>query len=71
MNDDKVLLDAAYIKLRNNEPMSEMDFKRIMNLIANSSWGIGEVDKALVAGLQSQLIALLQQRFMKGQQPTA
>ena len=67
MNDDKILLDAAYIKLRNNEPMSLNDLQRVIGLIQNSSFTIQGATAEEVAGAQSQLITMLQQKFMKGQ----
>ena len=69
MNDDKQLLDAAYIKLRNNEPMSGNDMKRLINLIVSATWQLEPMSQEIEAGLQSQMIAALQQRFMQGQQP--
>ena len=68
MNDEKILLDAAYIKLRNNEPMSLIDLQRIHTLIENSSFNVNKFDDAEHAGATSRLILMLQERFMKGQQ---
>lgn len=67
MNDDKTLLDAAYIKLRNGEPMSLTDLQRIIGLIQNAPFSIQGASPEEVAGAQSQLISMLQQKFMQGQ----
>jgi len=68
MNDDKILLDAAYIKLRNNEPMSLIDLDRIIGLIERASFQLNEIKPEHVAGMQSKLITVLQKKFMQGQQ---
>jgi len=67
MNDERILLDAAYIKLRNNEPMSLTDMQRIAQLIESASFSIQSPQTAEIAGFQSSLIKLLQDKFMKGQ----
>ena len=68
MNDEKTLLDAAYIKLRNNEPMSLIDFQRIADLITSASFDVNKINEAEFAGVQSDFIGKLQARFMQGQQ---
>lgn len=67
MNDERILLDAAYIKLRNNEPMSLFDLQRIHNLIERASFETNKFEDADLAGAQSNLILMLQNKFMKGQ----
>ncbi len=68
MNDEKILLDAAYIKLRNDEPMSLIDLQRIFQLIEKASFMVNRFDEAEQAGVQSRGILMLQKKFMKGQQ---
>lgn len=68
MNDEQILLDAAYIKLRNNEPMSLIDFQRLANLFETASFGLNIFDESEKAGIQSKFILMLQERFMKGNQ---
>ena len=67
MNDERILLDAAYIKLRNGEPMSLIDLQRIHQLIEQASFQVNRFDEAEQAGVQSRLILMLQEKFMKGQ----
>jgi hypothetical protein len=67
MNDDKILLDAAYIKLRNDEPMSLIDLQRIWQLIERASFNVNRFDEAEQAGVQSAGIMMMQTKFMKGQ----
>ncbi len=67
MNDEKILLDAAYIKLRNDEPMSLIDLQRISQLIERASFSVNRFDEAEQAGVQSRMILMLQEKFMKGQ----
>ena len=67
MNDEKILLDAAYIKLRNDEPMSLIDLQRIFQLIERASFNVNRFDEAEQAGVQSGGILMLQKKFMKGQ----
>ena len=67
MNDEKILLDAAYIKLRSDEPMSLIDLQRIFQLIERASFAVNRFDEAEQAGVQSRGIMMLQEKFMKGQ----
>ena len=67
MNDEKILLDAAYIKLRSDEPMSLIDLQRIFQLIERASFVVNRFDEAEQAGVQSRGIMMLQEKFMKGQ----
>jgi len=67
MNDEKILLDAAYIKLRDNEPMSLVDLKRIIGLIESAAFSVQAPSEGEVAGVQSAFIGMLQKKFMQGQ----
>ena len=69
MNDELILLDAAYIKLRNGEPMSLIDLQRIINLINEAPFVVNKFEEPELAGVQSDFIQKLQNKFMKGQQP--
>jgi hypothetical protein len=66
MNDEQILLDAAYIKLRNGEPMSLIDFQRIINLIDGAPFLVNKFEEAEFAGVKSDFIMKLQNKFMKG-----
>lgn len=68
MNDEKILLDAAYIKLRNNEPMSLIDLRRVIDLIDSAAFSVQAPSEGEVAGTQSDFIGKLQRKFMQGQQ---
>lgn len=67
MNDEQILLDAAYIKLRNGEPMSLIDLQRIINLINEAPFVVNKFENAELAGVQSDFIMKLQNKFMKGE----
>ena len=67
MNEEKTLLYAAVIKLITNEPMSLNDLNRIIGLIQNAAFAIQGASSDEVAAAQSQLITMLQQKFMQGQ----
>ena len=68
MNNEEILLDSAYIKLKTNEPMSLHDLNRVIGLIQNAAFAIQGASPDEVAAAQSQLITMLQQKFMQGQQ---
>jgi hypothetical protein len=70
MNDEKILLDSAYIKLRNGEPMSLMDLRRIIDLIDAAPFYVQQATEAEVAGVQSDFIGRLQRKFMQGNKQT-
>ena len=67
MNDEQILLDAAYIKLRNGEPMSLIDLQRVVNLINEAPFTVNMFKEAELAGVQSDFIMKLQNKFMKGE----
>jgi hypothetical protein len=67
MNDEKILLDAAYIKLRNDEPMSLIDLRRVIDLIDRAAFSVQAPSEGEVAGVQSDFIGKLQRKFMQGQ----
>ena len=67
MNDEQILLDAAYIKLRNGEPMSLIDLQRVINLINEAPFLVNKFEAAELAGVQSDFIMKLQNKFMKGE----
>lgn len=65
MNEQEILLYAALTKLIKGEPMSSSDLRRIIALIRDASWAIEKLEPEEIAGLQSELIKVLQQRFMR------
>ena len=68
MNNDEILLDAVYTKLKNGEAPSIHDLDRWINFLAAAP--IGAVSKPgdqEIAAIQSKLVNMLQQKFM--QQP--
>jgi len=64
--EQKVLLDSVWFKLRNNEPMSTHDFRRLMDLIGNAQFSLETASEDEIRALQSQFIGLLQKKFMQG-----
>ena len=64
--EQRILLDAVWIKLRNNEPMSTIDFRRLMEVIGSANFALETASEDEVRALQSQFIGMLQQKFMQG-----
>lgn len=68
MNDEqKLLMKAALIKLINNEPMALNDLQRIIDLIESAQFPIQSAEPDEIAAVQSRMIGVLQEKFMKGQ----
>jgi hypothetical protein len=68
MNNDEILLDAVYTKLKIGEPLSIQDLDRWINFLGAAP--IGAVSKPGdqdIAAIQSKLINMLQQKFMQPQ----
>ncbi len=63
VDDEKVLLDASYIKLRNNEPMGLNDLLRIINLLERASMQVHEPTKDEIFGAYNKLITIMQDKF--------
>lgn len=68
INEELILNYSALLKLIGNEPMSLNDLKRIIIMIERASFAIETPNADEVAATQSQLITLLQNKFMKGVQ---
>jgi len=69
MNNDEILLDAVYTKLKLGEPLSIPDLDRWINFLAAAP--IGAVRKPTdqeIAAVQSKLVNILQQKFMQSPQ---
>jgi hypothetical protein len=64
--EQRILLDAVWFKLRNNEPMSTLDFRRLMDILGNASFSLESASEDEIRALQSQFISLLQKKFMQG-----
>ena len=62
--EQRILLDAVWIKLRSGEPMSTNDFRRLIDVFQQASFNIETATQDEVMALQSQWITLLQQKFM-------
>lgn len=68
MNNDEILLDAVYTKLKIGEPLSIQDLDRWINFLAAAPIGaVSQPSDQDVAAIRSKLVNILQQKFM--QQP--
>jgi hypothetical protein len=65
--EQKLLMKAALIKLMNNEPMSLNDLQRVIDLLETAQFPIQSAEQDEIAAVQSRLIGVLQEKFMKGQ----
>lgn len=64
MNDDeKKLLDAAYIKLRNGEQPSIIDLQRFINFILQAPMIVSQPNDDEVFGALNRLVAGIQDKF--------
>ncbi len=58
-----MLLDAAYVKLRNGEPMSLNDFHRIVNLLVQAPMPIQQPTDDEKFGAYNSFITKIQDKF--------
>ena len=69
MNDDeKKLLDAAYIKLRNGEQPSIIDLQRFINFILQAQMIVSQPNDDEIFGAYNRLVAGIQDKFKQPSQ---
>ena len=65
MNNDEILLDSVYVKLKRGETLSIQDLDRWIGFLAAAPIGaVSKPEDQEIAAIQSKLVNTLQQKFM-------
>ena len=67
-DDEKKLLDAAYIKLRNGEQPSIIDLQRFINFILQAPMIVSQPNDDEIFGAYNRLVAGMQDKFKQPSQ---
>ena len=65
MNNEEILLDAVYVKLKRGEELSIHDLDRWINFLANAQIGaVSKPEDQEIAAIRSKLINTVQQKWL-------